>query len=400
MEAMQTSAATPTDRFLRQRILPGFGTSGQQALAAARVLVIGAGGLGSTSIPSLAAAGVGTIGVIDDDIVEASNLHRQLIHTVTDVGSAKTASAAATITALNPEATVIEHRHRLTSENALAIFAEYDLVLDGSDNFPTRYLANDAAILVGLPVVWGAVSQFGGQVGVAWATRGPHYRDLFPTPPPVGSTLSCAEGGVFPSTVAVIGSLMASEALKILTAIGEPLIGRVIVFDAAAASFRELAYQPDPEGVPVRELIDYNAFCGVKPMPNEDNTADQNTVDNNDAHNGSSGTGATTVTASELAAELTSTAGTDRELLLIDVREPWEAELASIPNATLIPLGTLAAALERLDRTEDIVVYCHHGMRSANALALLRANGFDHSRHLEGGIDAWATLVDPGMAHY
>ena len=392
---MQTSAANLTDRFLRQRILPGFGASGQQALTAARVLVIGAGGLGSTSIPSLAAAGVGTIGVIDDDIVEASNLHRQLIHPVTDVGSAKTASAAATIAALNPEATVIEHRLKLTSENALAIFAGYDLVLDGSDNFPTRYLANDAAILAGLPVVWGAVSQFGGQVGVAWAMRGPHYRDLFPTPPPVGSSLSCAEGGVFPSTVAVIGALMASEALKILTAIGDPLIGRVIVFDAAAASFRELAYQPDPEGVPVRELIDYNAFCGAKPMPNDNNTADHNA-----AENGSSGAGATIVTASELAAELTSTAGTDRELLLIDVREPWEAELASIPNATLIPLGTLATALERLDRTEEIVVYCHHGMRSANALALLRANGFDHSRHLEGGIDAWATLVDPGMARY
>ena len=392
---MQNSAATPTDRFLRQRILPGFGTRGQQALGQARVLVIGAGGLGSTSIPSLAAAGVGTIGVIDDDTVEPSNLHRQLIHTVRDVGSAKTASAAATIAGLNPEATIIEHRLKLTSENALAIFAGYDLVLDGSDNFPTRYLANDAAILVGLPVVWGAVSQFGGQVGVAWAAHGPHYRDLFPTPPPVGSTLSCAEGGVFPTTVAVIGSLMASEALKILTAIGEPLIGRVIVFDASAASFRELAYQPDPEGVPVRELIDYNAFCGVKPMTNElNNSAQGNSAQGNAAEV------TTTVTAPELAAELTSKAGTDRELLLIDVREPWEAELASISNATLIPLGTLADALERLDRTEEIVLYCHHGMRSATALALLRANGFEHSRHLEGGIDAWATLVDPGMAHY
>lgn len=388
---MQTSAARTLDRFVRQRILPGFGVNGQRALSAARVLVIGAGGLGSTSIPSLAAAGIGTIGVIDNDTVEASNLHRQLIHAVTDVGSAKTASAAATIRALNPEATVIEHGERLTSSNALAIFADYDLVLDGSDNFPTRYLANDAAILTGLPVVWGAVSQFGGQVGVAWASRGPHYRDLFPTPPPVGSTLSCAEGGVFPTTVAVVGSLMASEALKILTGIGQPLIGRVVIFDALTAGFRELSYAPDPEGVPITELIDYNAFCGVIPMTNETN----NTADGD-------ATPSTVISALELAAELASATGTgtDREPLLIDVREPWEAELASIPNATLIPLGSLAGALDRLDRTEEIVVYCHHGVRSANALSILRSNGFDHSRHLEGGIEAWATLVDPTMARY
>ena len=386
---MQTSSAQPLDRFARQRILPGFGLGSQNALEAARVLVIGAGGLGSTSIPSLAAAGIGTIGVIDDDTVEASNLHRQLIHTVTDVGSAKTASAAATIRALNPEATIIEHGERLSSHNALTIFADYDLVLDGSDNFPTRYLANDAAILAGLPVVWGAVSQFGGQVGVAWAGRGPHYRDLFPTPAPVGSALSCAEGGVFPTTVAVVGALMANEALKILTGIGQPLLGRVVIFDALTAGFRELRYEPDPEGVPITELIDYNAFCGVIPMTNEPNTAD-----------GASASGATSITAPELVAELASTAGTDGEPLLIDVREPWEAELASIPNATLIPLGTLAGALDRLDRTDEIVVYCHHGVRSATALSILRANGFDHSRHLEGGIDAWASLVDPTMAHY
>jgi adenylyltransferase/sulfurtransferase len=262
-------------------------------------------------------------------------------------------------------------------------------VLDGSDNFPTRYLANDAAILARLPVVWGAVSQFGGQVGVAWAERGPHYRDLFPSPPPLGSTLSCAEGGVFPTTVAVVGSLMASEALKILTGIGQPLIGRVVIFDALTAGFRELAYEPDPEGVPITELIDYNAFCGVIPMTNEPNYATSGDA-----------TTPTVISAPALAAELASAAGTDREPLLIDVREPWEAELASIPNATLIPLGTLAGALDRLDRTEDIVVYCHHGVRSANALSILRANGFDHSRHLEGGIEAWASLVDPTMAHY
>jgi molybdopterin/thiamine biosynthesis adenylyltransferase/rhodanese-related sulfurtransferase len=382
---MQTPSARPVDRFVRQRILPGFGFDGQQALSLARVLVVGAGGLGSTSIPSLAAAGIGTIGVIDDDIVEASNLHRQLIHTVADVGSPKTASAAATIRALNPEATIVEHGERLTSANALTIFAHYDLVLDGSDNFATRYLVNDAAILANIPVVWGAVSQFGGQVGVAWAARGPHYRDLFPSPPPVGSTLSCAEGGVFPTTVAVVGSLMASEALKILTGIGDPLIGRVVVFDALTAGFRELAYEPDPEGAPITELIDYNAFCGALPMTNDSNNV---------------ASAATSITALELAAELASTAGTDGEPLLIDVREPWEAELASIPNATLIPLATLAGVLDRLDRTEEIVVYCHHGVRSANALSILRANGFENSRHLEGGIDAWASLVDPTMAHY
>jgi adenylyltransferase/sulfurtransferase len=356
------------DRYARQRILPGFGETAQAALGAARVLVIGAGGLGSSVIPALAAAGVGTIGIIDDDTVEASNLHRQLIHGVADIGDGKVASAARTVAALNPAVVVEQHIERLGTGNALELFARYDLVLDGSDNFVTRYLANDAAALIGIPLVWGAVSQYGGQVGVAWAARGPHYRDLFPAPPPPGSVLTCAVGGVLPTVCAVIGSIMATEAIKITTGIGEPLIGAVTTFDALTGGFRELRYASDPEAEPIRGLIDYEAFCGVV-------------------------TTMAAVTATDLAAE------TDRPVLL-DVREPWEAAIARLGNSVLIPLGELGERLGELDPGAPTVVYCHHGMRSAIALGILEANGFTDARHLEGGIDTWARTVDPTIARY
>ena len=377
---MQPTPAGP-HRYARQLALPGFGVAEQRALAGARVLVIGAGGLGSSVIPALAAAGVGTIGIVDDDTVELSNLHRQYIHGEGDVGSTKVASAAASVAAINPATTVVAFEERLTAETALAVFAGFDLVLDGSDNFPTRYLANDAASITGFPLVWGAVSQYAGQVGLAWAARGPQYRDLFPAPPPAGSVLSCEQGGVFPTVVAVIGSIMAGEAIKVITGVGEPLLGRVTTFDAVTGAFRELAYLPDPTALPITELIDYDAFCGVR---SESDSA-MSPTDTSDS-----------VTPTELAALLEK--GDD--VVLLDVREPWEADIASLPNSLLVPLGTLESVVDKLDPAEEFVVYCHHGMRSDQALQLLKGRGFDHARHLAGGIDAWSRDVDPDVARY
>jgi len=360
---------TESERYARQTVLPGFGIDGQLRLAKARVLVIGAGGLGSAVIPALAAAGVGTIGIVDDDTVELSNLHRQLIHGVQDIGVSKTTSAALSVAAIDPGTVVRQFPVRLSSENALGLFAGFDLVIDGSDNFPTRYLANDAAVLSHLPLVWGAVSQYGGQAGVAWAERGPQYRDLFPTPPPPGSVQSCEVGGVLPTVVAVIGSIMATEALKLLSGVGTPLVGRVTTFDALTGSFREVAYERDPAARPITELIDYELFCGL-PSRSE------------------------SISSEALSGELAS----DRPPVLVDVREPWEAEIAALPGAVLVPLGTLESA--QLDPTAPIVLYCHHGIRSATALDILRERGFTTVRHLDGGIDAWARTIDPEMSRY
>jgi molybdopterin/thiamine biosynthesis adenylyltransferase/rhodanese-related sulfurtransferase len=375
---MQPTPVGP-NRYARQLALPGFGLDAQGALAAARVLVIGAGGLGSSVIPALAAAGVGTIGVIDDDTVELSNLHRQYIHGEADIGSSKVASAAGSVAALNTGTTIVALEERLTSDSALELFSGYDLVVDGSDNFPTRYLANDAAAVAGIPLVWGAVSQFAGQAGVAWAARGPQYRDLFPSPPPAGSVLSCEQGGVFPTVVAVIGSIMAGEAIKIITGIGDPLVGRVVTFDALGGGFRELAYDRDPTAAPITELIDYDAFCGVAPPRQE---SEQIMTDS--------------VSPTELAASIER----GDELVLLDVREPWEAEIASLPGSMLVPLASLESVVDKLDPAEDFVVYCHHGVRSESALHFLQGRGFDHAKHLAGGIDAWSRDVDPAVARY
>jgi adenylyltransferase/sulfurtransferase len=339
-------------RYSRQLALPGWGADAQERLAASRVLVVGAGGLGSSVIPALVAAGVGTVGIVDDDRVELSNLHRQHIHGVADVGEPKVRSAASSAAQIDPLANVVATETRLTSANALELFAGYDLVLDGSDNFPTRYLANDAAVLTGIPLVWGAVSQYGGQVGVSWVTT---YRDLFPAPPPPGSVLSCEVGGVLPTTVGVIGSLMATEALKILTGVGEPLVGRVTVFDGLAGDFRTIAYEKDPAAQPITGLIDYELFCGVS--------------------------GSRTL-----------------EGTLLDVREDWEVEIVALPGAVHIPLGELEQRLGELP-AGPITAYCHHGIRSAQARDILLAHGID-ATHLEGGIDAWARDHDPAMARY
>jgi len=385
MQPFASAPLTPAgpNRYARQIALPGFGLAGQRALASARVLVIGAGGLGSTVIPALTAAGVGTIGIVDDDAVELSNLHRQYIHGQTDVGTPKVVSAANAAHAINPGSTILPIEGRLTAHNALEIFADYDLVLDGSDNFPTRYLANDAAAITGIPLVWGAVSQYAGQVGLAWAAKGPQYRDLFPTPPPAGSVLSCEAGGVFPTTVAVIGGLMAGEALKVLTGSGTPLLGRVTTFDALTGGFRELAYERDPSATSITHLIDYDAFCGVAPTPST--LPESETAMSDD-----------TISPTDLAAAIER--GDD--LVLLDVREPWEAEIASLPGSMLVPLGSLESVIDKLDPAENFVVYCHHGMRSEQALRALQQRGFDHAKHLTGGIDAWSRDVDGDVARY
>jgi adenylyltransferase/sulfurtransferase len=326
---------------------------------------------------------VGTIGVVDDDTVELSNLHRQLIHGTADVGRSKTRSAAEKVAALNPDTRFIAVEARLTAATALALFADFDVVVDGSDNFPTRYLANDAAVLTRIPLVWGSVSQYGGQAGVAWAARGPHYRDLFPVAPPPGSVLSCEVGGVLPTVVATVGSIMATEVIKIVTGIGTPLIGRVTVVDALSGGFRELSYSADPTAPPITELVDYELFCGITPHAGAASVAVA-------APDAGAGASATSLTPAELASLTES-------ITLLDVREPWEAEIARLEGSVLMPLATLDATA--LDRSKPVVVYCHHGIRSATARAALESAGLD-ARHLAGGIDAWARELDPTMARY
>lgn len=355
-------------RYSRQVVLPGFGHAGQRALEQSRVLVIGAGGLGSVVLPALAAAGVGTIGIVDDDLVEISNLHRQTIHGTADVGNYKTTSAIESMRAINPNVQVQPFELRLTADNALELFTNYDLVIDGSDNFATRYLVADATTILALPLVWGAVAQFGGQTSVA-LPGGPGYRDLFPTPPPAGSVTNCETGGVLPTTVAVIGSIMATEAIKLITAIGTPLTGRVTTYDARTGSFRELVFGKDPAAHPVTSLIDYELFCGTAPTEGE-------------------------LSPHQLAAEIES-----GQLTVIDVREPWEAEIARLPGVQLIPLGTLTDAIGALDPAGHFVLYCHHGIRSLTGLAILSSAGLD-AKHLAGGIDAWARDIDPTMTRY
>lgn len=369
-------------RFLRQRVLAGFGPDAQRALADAHVLVIGAGGLGSAVITALAAAGVGTIAVIDDDTVEASNLARQTIHGVADVGRPKVDSAADAVARLSPDTVVIRHNARFVDENSFELLLDADLLIDGSDNFATRYLANDAAEIRGIPLVWGSAAQYAGQLGVAWDERGVDYRDLFPVQPDDDAALSCELVGVLPTVCAVIGAMMAGEAIKLLTGIGEPLIGRVASFDALTGTTREIAYARDPDAPRPGSLEERTAL--KEPDP------------------------ARSVTPAKLRQLLAgpTTAGIhETPPILLDVREAPEASFVSLPDSVLIPLGELPERLDELDalangRNASIVVYCHHGVRSARALELLEKAGFTRVRHLTGGIDAWRVQVDPEMAAY
>lgn len=377
-------------RHARQLALPGFGVAAQEALARARVLVIGAGGLGSVLLPQLVGAGVATgpggrLGIIDDDVVELSNLHRQHLHRTADVGRSKVDSAAEKLRALDPSVSISTHRQRLTTENALDILADYDLLVDGSDGFATRYLAADAATLRGIPLVWGAVLQYGGQTGVC-PVGGPGYRDLFPAPPAPDAVLDCATGGVLPSVCGVIGAIMAGQVMTLLTGVGEALIGRVTTYDARTGRFRELPFGHDSQAAPVTKLIDYEQFCGTAAGAADAGSAR-----------------AVEVSPAELA-ELMATAsadGPERDArpLLLDVREPWEHDLTALPGSTLVPLGQLPTAIDVLPRDRETIVYCHHGIRSQDALHQLLAAGIP-ARHLAGGIDAWSREVDPAIVRY
>ena len=371
-------------RYSRHLIIPDVGMDGQRRLRNASVLLIGAGGLGSPNAMYLAAAGVGRIGLVDFDVVDASNLQRQVIHGTSDIGRSKLDSARDKLAEINPYVEVTLHRTRLSSDNARELIRGYDLVVDGSDNFPTRYLVNDACVLEGKPYVWGSIFRFDGQASVFWAEHGPCYRCLYPEPPPPGMVPSCAEGGVLGVLCATIGSIQANEAIKLITGVGEPIVGRLVIYDALELSFKDIRVRKDPECAvcgkhpTVTELIDYEDFCGVVSQEAEQ------------AARGA------TLTPAELKALLDS----GRPLTLVDVREPVEWQINRLPGAELIPLGTLPEHLAELPQTEPIVLYCKSGQRSAEALWLLRQSGFSTARHLGGGITAYARTVDPSIPVY
>ncbi|MFL6138604.1 MAG: adenylyltransferase/sulfurtransferase MoeZ [Frankiaceae bacterium] len=376
-------------RYSRHLIIPDVGMAGQKRLKNAKVLAVGGGGLGSPVLMYLAAAGVGTLGLVEFDVVDESNLQRQIIHGQSDVGRSKAESARDTIREINPYVDVRLHETRLDSSNALEIFADYDLIVDGADNFATRYLVNDACVLSGKPYVWGSIFRFDGQASVFWSGEpagGPCYRCLYPEPPPPGMVPSCAEGGVLGVLCATIGSIQATEAIKVLTGIGDPLVGTLVVYDALEMSFRRIKARKDPEcpicgkNPTITGLIDYEAFCG---------TVSDEAVE---AARGS------TITAGELKQML------DRgeDFLLVDVREPAEHEIVRIPGAVLIPKGDIVsgAALGSLPQDRPIVLHCKSGVRSAEALAVLKGAGFADAKHVQGGVLAWANQVDPSLPTY
>lgn len=373
-------------RYSRHLIIPGLGPDGQKRLKNARVLVIGAGGLGAPTLLYLAAAGVGTIGIVDFDVVDESNLHRQIIHGVADVGRSKAQSARDSIAAINPLVDVPLHGFRLDSTNAVELFGHYDLIVDGTDNFATRYLVNDAAVLAKKPYVWGSIYRFEGQVSVCWEDapdgRGLNYRDLYPEPPPAGSVPSCAEGGVLGIVCASVASVMSTEVIKLITGIGDSLLGRLMIYDALEMSYRTIAIRRDPSDQSrpkITELMDYEQLCGVVPGPA--------------AHDDASA-----ITPRELRDWLDS----GKKLALIDVREPVEFDIVHIDGAQLIPQSVINSGegLAKLPQDRLPVLYCKTGVRSAQALAVLRKAGFADAVHLQGGIVAWAQQMQPDMIMY
>jgi len=372
------------ERYKRHLALPEFGAEGQQALLAARVLLIGAGGLGCPLAQYLAAAGVGTLGLVDYDVVDASNLQRQVLYGTRDVGRPKAEVARERILALNPDVKVEVHQVRLASDNALAILGDYDVVVDGTDNFPTRYLANDACVLLGKPNVHGSIFRFEGQATVFDARRGPCYRCLYPEPPPPGAVPSCAEGGVLGVLPGLVALIQATETIKLITGLGEPLIGRLLQYDALAMSFTEFRLRKDPacpvcgERPTVRELIDYEGFCGL-PRADEGEPPVRE----------------------RSAVEVAAMQARGEPFLLLDVREPDEWEAAHIEGARLVPLGQLEARLAELSdwRERRVVVHCRSGARSARAVRLLQRHGFRDVWNMAGGIQAWSLTVDPRVPH-
>jgi sulfur-carrier protein adenylyltransferase/sulfurtransferase len=372
-------------RYGRHLILPEVGLEGQRRLKAASVAIVGAGGLGSPLALYLAAAGIGRLGLVDFDRVDASNLQRQILYGQSSLGQPKLEAARRRLADLNPHIVVETHETRLTSANALDILGRYDIVADGTDNFPTRYLVNDACALLGKPNVYGSIFRFDGQASVFDAKRGPCYRCLHPEPPPPGLVPSCAEGGVLGVLPGVIGVIQGIEVIKLVLGLGETLLGRLLLFDASSMRFRELALRKDPacplcgEHPTITALVDYEQFCGLAPGAN----------------------GVEEEAAWEIDARaLRDTLARGEDLVLVDVREPHEAAIARLPGATLIPLGTLPERARELDSSRAIVLYCHHGQRSHQALEFLRRAGFRKLRHLRGGIDAWSRDVDPALPRY
>jgi len=390
VEPADTLTVDEVKRYSRHIIIPEVAMAGQKRLKNARVLAIGAGGLGSPTLLYLAAAGVGTIGIVEFDTVDESNLQRQIIHGQSDVGRSKAESARDSIKEINPYIDVRLHEERLDSSNVMEIFGQYDLIVDGTDNFATRYLVNDAAVLLGKPYVWGSIYRFDGQASVFWAQYGPCYRCLYPEPPPPGMVPSCAEGGVLGVMAGTVGTFQANEAIKLITGIGESLIGRLVIYDALEANVRKVRIRKDPncavcgENPTVTELIDYEAFCGV--ISDEAAEAARES----------------TISVRDLAQMLERRERGDEDFLLIDVREPAEYEIVSVPGAVLIPKNEflMGDALEKLPHDKPVVLYCKVGQRSAEVLAVLKGAGFADAQHVGGGVVAWVNQIEPARPIY
>ncbi|MGI9144256.1 MAG: adenylyltransferase/sulfurtransferase MoeZ [Candidatus Planktophila sp.] len=374
-------------RYSRHLIIPDVAMAGQQRLMNARVLCVGAGGLGSPALMYLAAAGVGTLGIVEFDTVDESNLQRQIIHGQSDIGKSKALSAKEKIAEINPNVNVIVHEIRLDTDNVMDIFAQYDLIVDGTDNFATRYLVNDACVLLKKPYVWGSIYRFDGQASVFWAEYGPCYRCLYPEPPPPGMVPSCAEGGVLGVLCASIGSIQTTEAIKLITGIGEPLIGQLMIYDALEMTYRKIKVRKDPKCPLCSEkpsqtnlLPDYEAFCGVLSDAAEVAVKDS------------------TISVSELKNKIEG----KENFLLIDVREPSEFEIVRIPGSVLIPKqGFLdGSALAGLPQDKPIILHCKSGVRSAECLAILKSAGFADATHVSGGVVAWAKQIDTSLPVY
>ncbi len=375
-------------RYSRHLILPEVGVEGQKKLKAASVLCVGAGGLGSPVLLYLAAAGIGRIGIVDFDVVDLSNLQRQVAHGTSDVGRRKLDSAHDAIRAINPHVQVDLYETALSSQNALDLFRPYDIIIDGTDNFPTRYLVNDACVLLGKPNAYGSIFRFEGQASVFATKGGPCYRCLYPEPPPPGLVPSCAEGGVLGVLPGMVGMIQATEAIKLILGAGEPLVGRFLIYDALRMKFRELKLRRDPEcpvcgdNPTVKALIDYEQFCGLKPAAGAAPAAAPQEIP--------------AVTVEELKQRL------DRgdDIVVLDVREPHEVDIVRIDGTTVIPLGDLPNRLDELDRSRDMLVHCKMGGRSAKAVALLREKGFDRAYNVTGGILAWVDRIEPQKSKY
>ncbi|MCJ7735418.1 MAG: molybdopterin-synthase adenylyltransferase MoeB [Anaerolineales bacterium] len=373
-------------RYSRHLLIPEVGLEGQRKLKAASVLVIGTGGLGSPVALYLAAAGVGRIGLVDYDVVDTSNLQRQIIHGESRLGDLKVESARDRMLDINPEILVDTYNEFINSENAFKIAEPYDIIIDGTDNFPTRYLVNDLCVLTGKPNVYGSIFRFDGQASVFYAKEGPCYRCLFPEPPPPGLVPSCAEGGVLGVLPGTIGSIQATETLKLILGIGEPLIGRLLIYDGLDLSFQTVKLQKNPackvcgENPEITGLIDYEEFCGIPAHDHEEGSAGEDWD----------------ITAVELSVQLIE----NPQLRLIDVREPHEREISNLDGSELIPLGEFASRLSELDSAEELVIYCKAGTRSTRALEILISAGFKKVKNLKGGINAWARDVDPSLPIY